>query len=103
MEINIENKLFYDGKNDGRIRRRLLEMKELGLEQVGHGHFGVPNIMGGLYIEKVWGYDDIQFDEYLEFVKELISEEIAYKKLNELNPNEIELLKKATKHKCKHI
>ena len=74
MEINIENKLFYDHKNDERTKMRLLEMKELGMVEVGYGQFGVTNVMSGLYIERVWSYDDVKFDDYLDWVKELISE-----------------------------
>lgn len=75
--INVDRKEFYYSLNQDikeRTRNRLIQMNELGMELVGSGQFGIPEIMSGLYIEKVWNYSDKDFDEYLDWVKQLIKE-----------------------------
>jgi hypothetical protein len=74
-KFNIDRKDFYflnDAEHSERTKYRLTEIAELGMEMVGTGEFGIPGIMSGLYIEKVWRYSDKQFNEYLDWVKSLI-------------------------------
>lgn len=75
-KFNIDEQSFYehDSKNNQRTRRRLIRMAELGMEIVGNGHFGVGDVMSGLYIEMVWSYSDEKFDDYIKWVEELIEE-----------------------------
>lgn len=55
-----------------RTEKRLTEIAELGMEEVGIASFGYKDIMSGLYIEHVWNYSDEDFKDYMDWVKELI-------------------------------
>jgi len=56
-----------------RTKQRLTEMAELGMHESGNASFGYENIMSGLYIEKIWNYSDEEFNDYMDWVKELIN------------------------------
>lgn len=62
--------------NPERTKQRLQECEGLGMTEVGHGELGIKNLMSGLYIEKVWSYDDARWKSYIDWVKELINEKI---------------------------
>lgn len=53
-------------------KKRLTQIKELGMEICGVAQFGIKDIMSGLYIEMVWSKTDDQWDDYINYVKELI-------------------------------
>ena len=65
--------LYECGKPKNRTRKRLNEMVDCGMEELGLGSFGYPGVMSGLYIEMVWTYTDDQYEEYMEWAKDLIS------------------------------
>lgn len=54
-----------------RTKVRLTEMNELGMEDVGVANFGIRGIMSGLYIEKVWNYNDEDWKGYMDWVREM--------------------------------
>lgn len=73
--MDINKKVYYcNNENVERTKRRLTQMNEIGMTEVGDAQFGVEGIMSGLYIERVWSYDDEKFDDYLNWVKTLIKE-----------------------------
>jgi len=57
-----------------RTRDRLLLMSQLGMEETGTASFGVPGLMSGLYIEKVWNLSAEEWEGYIGWVKNLIRE-----------------------------
>lgn len=73
--FDIDHKTFYEYDKPElkeRTRARLQLMSDMGMVLVGFGQFGIPGIMSGLYIEKVWAATDQEFSEYLEWVKALV-------------------------------
>ena len=48
-------------------------MAECGMEETGIASFGYKGVMSGLYIEKVWGYSDEDFKDYMDWAKDLIN------------------------------
>lgn len=54
-------------------KKRLQQIADLGMEEVGVAQFGIPGIVSGLYIERIWNGDDKDFKEYLEYVTGLIT------------------------------
>lgn len=75
MEIDIENKCNYEyDKPRDRTRARLEEIISLGMKDVGVQDFGIPGIMSGLYIERVWNMSDKDWNDYMNWVKSLIQE-----------------------------
>ncbi|AGO47437.1 hypothetical protein Phi19:3_gp033 [Cellulophaga phage phi19:3] len=71
--FDIERKDLYEyDKPKERTRKRLTEMAECGMEETGIASFGYKGIMSGLYIEKVWGYSDEDFKDYMDWAKGLI-------------------------------
>jgi hypothetical protein len=56
-----------------RTSARLLEMANVGMEEMGHASFGVRGVMSGLYIEKVWNYSDQEWADYMTWVKGLLN------------------------------
>lgn len=54
-----------------RTKDRLTRMAEMGMEEVGIAQFGIAGVMSGLYIEKVWSYNDKDFDAYLKWAQDL--------------------------------
>ncbi len=55
-----------------RTRKRLLQIAELGMEEVGYGQFGYKGVMSGLYIEMVWNYSNEAFADYMKWTSDLI-------------------------------
>lgn len=73
MKIDINDKYNYEyGKPKDRIKSRLEEIISLGMEDVGVQDFGIPEIMSGLYIERVWNMSDETWNDYMNWVKSLI-------------------------------
>lgn len=73
-EIDIDNKDWYAEKSfpeypDARTRERLIEIKELGLTEIGIASFGINGVFSGLYIEKVWRFNDVEWRDYIDWVK----------------------------------
>ena len=76
-EINIDRTDFYEyGKPElqERTRKRLQEIIDCGMTEVGIAQFGFKGIMSGLYIEIVWSYSNEIFKDYMDWAKELIAE-----------------------------
>lgn len=76
MEDFVNRKDFYRYKRpdlEERTKNRLTQISEIGMTEVGTAEFGVKGIMSGLYIERVWDYDDKNWDEYIEWAKDLIN------------------------------
>ena len=67
------NDLYEYGKPKVRTKKRLTEMAECGMEETGIASFGYKGVMSGLYIEKVWGYSDEDFKDYMDWAKGLIA------------------------------
>lgn len=57
-----------------RTKKRLVQIAEAGMEEVGVAEFGVPGIVSGLWIEKVWSYDDDAFQKYMDWAIKVINE-----------------------------
>ena len=71
--FDIERKDLYEhNKPKERTRKRLTEIAECGMEEIGIASFGYKGVMSGLYIEKVWGYSDEDFKDYMDWAKGLI-------------------------------
>ena len=69
-EINIDDKTYYSSHlNNDRTRKRLIEIKEIGMTNCGYGQFGLDGRVSGLYIEKVWGFDKEEWRNYIGWVK----------------------------------
>lgn len=74
MAIDIENKNYYGtalGYPYERTKIRLIEMNELGMTETGIASFGIEGVMSGLYIERVWGYNDEEWNGYMDWVREM--------------------------------
>ena len=72
--FDIEREDLYEyNKPKERTRKRLAEMAECGMEETGIASFGYKGVMSGLYIEKVWGYSDEDFKDYMDWAKSLIA------------------------------
>jgi len=56
-----------------RTKKRLIEIAECGMEEVGIAQFGYKNVMSGLYIEMIWHYSNNDFNDYMQWAKELIN------------------------------
>lgn len=78
--IDIDNINYYEYSKESesriRTRNRLIEINNLGLVSIGIGQFGIEGIMSGLYIEKVWSYTDVEWDSYIEWIKEIKSNKV---------------------------
>ena len=70
IDIDYEHNYEYDKPKD-RTKARLEQIKEMGLTEVGIGQFGIEGLMSGLYIERVWGFTDEEWDDYLEWIETL--------------------------------
>ena len=70
--IDINNKDYYfDLPNPDRIRKRLIEIKKLGLEEIGNAQFGIKDLMSGLYIEMLWNYSEEEWNSYIHWIVNL--------------------------------
>ena len=68
--------MYQHGKPDlkQRTKNRLQQIINLGMVEVGVYEFGVPNIMSGLYLEKIWSYNDEAWADYIQWATNLIHE-----------------------------
>ena len=74
--IFVENLNFYahdSQEHDLRTKERLIRIIKSGMQIVGDGEFGYPGIVSGLYIERVWSYSNKDFEDYMQWAKELIA------------------------------
>jgi hypothetical protein len=70
------NDLYEYDKPKDRTRKRLTEIADCGMEEVGIAQFGYKGVMSGLYIEKVWSYSDADFKGYMDWAKGLIAKSL---------------------------
>jgi hypothetical protein len=78
--FDIEREDFYEhGQPKERTRKRLAEIAECGMEEIGSAQFGYKGVMSGLYIEKVWSYSDEAFKDYMDWARGLISKSMLDK------------------------
>ena len=73
--MDIDRTEFYEFTRpelEGRTRERLTQIKDLNLEEVGLGEFGIKGIFSGLYLERVWSYSDNDWNDYIDWIKTLI-------------------------------
>lgn len=81
--INIDYKHYYydhqnPNNNNDRTRKRLQTLIDLNMIEVGNGgEFGIKGVVSGLYIERVWEWSDEDFNDYVDWVKELIIKKIG--------------------------
>lgn len=88
MEIDVDNPHWYltalkytgmtNEEGNARTRKRLQQIKDLGMEETGNASFGIPDLMSGLYIEMVWSHSDEQWDRYIEWVKDMKANPPSY-------------------------
>lgn len=71
FDVDRDDLYSYDKPKEN-TKKRLLQIAEMGMEEVGVAEFGVPGVMSGLYIERVWNYSDQQWNEYMEWAESLI-------------------------------
>ena len=72
--FDIEDERFYAYKEPKeRTRKRLIEIAQCGMEEIGIASFGFKGVMGGLYIEFVWNYSDEDFKKYMDWARGVIS------------------------------
>jgi hypothetical protein len=69
QEIQEVRKDLFNGVFDERTAQRLLEIKEIGMTEVGTAEFGIKGKMSGLYIERVWHFTDEQWRDYMDWAK----------------------------------
>ena len=77
--FDIDNPGFYEYDKPelwNRTKKRLTEISECGMVEVGFGYFGYKGVVSGLYIEKVCSYSDEDFKDYMDWAKGLISEHL---------------------------
>ena len=58
FDINIDNEL---------TEERLKQLSSLGCKEVGFGEFGINGVFSGLYLEKVWNYTEVEWNEYIKW------------------------------------
>lgn len=63
---------FNKPENKERTKNRLIQIESLGMKEFGVASFGIEDVMSGLYIEKVWGYSNEDWDSYIDWVKSLL-------------------------------
>lgn len=54
-------------------RKRLQQLSDLGMEELGIASFGIPDIISGIYIEHVWSHSEQQWNDYVTWMKKLIT------------------------------
>lgn len=88
MNIDINNKYYYTYGDTPEIkertRERLAEIIALGMTEVGEAQFGIKGIMSGLYIERVWSFDERQWEGYIDWVKKLKSKHETTEPIKEI-------------------
>lgn len=75
-EYYVAQNIYYcnDADSDKITEQRLFQIWKLGLKAMGYGQFGINNVMSGLYIEMIWNYSEKQWDDYIEWIKQLKNE-----------------------------
>jgi hypothetical protein len=80
-KFNVDRKDFYEYDQPAainvRTRERLVEIADIGMEEVMTAEFGYKGIMSGLYLEKVWSYSNKDWKDYIDWAKGLINERSA--------------------------
>lgn len=74
MKIDTKEEKYYQPREkllNQRTKKRLKEISDLGLEEVGIDQFGIKNIMSGLYLEKVWDYKEKDWVRYINWIKQV--------------------------------
>ena len=72
--FNVDRSDFYEYDKPKEItKKRLLEIAEMGMHEVGVAQFGIPGIHSGLYIERVWSFSEIEWNDYITWVKDLVN------------------------------
>ena len=56
-------------------KERLEQLEALGVEEVGHGEFGVRGVTSGIYIEMVWNESEEDWNKRMEWLRVLIEDE----------------------------
>lgn len=77
-EYYVSQKKYYcnNADSDKITEQRLFQIWKLGLKAMGFGQFGIKGLMSGLYIERVWNYSEKQWDDYIEWIKQLKNEKV---------------------------
>ncbi len=71
-KFNVDRKDFYkcnSQESNAKTKERLIEIADMGMEEVMTAEFGFKDIMSGLYIEKVWSYSNEKWKEYIDWAK----------------------------------
>lgn len=74
--MNVDDKKWYGsalGYDNNLTRQRLIEIKECGMTEGGQASFKYEGAMSGLYIEKVWSYNDKDWKSYMDWVRDRIN------------------------------
>lgn len=71
-----EDFYIYNDTNEGRERtkKRLEELIDLGLDEVGTAEFGIRGVISGIYIERVWRFSAREWQEQIDWVKSIINQ-----------------------------
>lgn len=76
-KINIPHVLTYTDKDKKeRTQKRLEEIVEMGMVDVGHDQYGITGIMSGLYVEMVWSHSEEAWRDYINWTKQLTREKL---------------------------
>lgn len=87
--IDISRKDFYlvdQPQLKERTKNRLIEISEMGMEEVGCGQFGKKNVMSGLYFEMVWFLSDEMWNNYISWAKDFINSKKERMKILHITP-----------------
>lgn len=74
-KFNISRPDLYETVNrvsNQRTRKRLIEIADLGLEEIRQGQFGIKETISGLYIETIWHCSDEEWENHIEWIKSRI-------------------------------
>lgn len=52
------------------IQKRLETIAKAGMHEIGYGEFGFPRTSSGLYIEMIWHFSDLDFQDYMTWAIE---------------------------------
>ena len=73
--FDVKREDFYEySRPKDRTRKRLEEMARLGMSEIGSVSFGIEGVMSGFHIERVWDFDEKDFNGYIDWVKSKIKE-----------------------------
>ncbi len=74
-EIDIESSRLYEYDKpefNQRTTDRLTQISKMGMTEIGDAQFGIKGIISGLYLEKVWAYNEQEWTEYVEWAQSVI-------------------------------